>query len=130
MYKLYSGVIAQRLNKVLTKIISNSQFGFVKGKYIGEAIRTTYDALEYAKQTKRASILLLINFRKAFDSLSHEFIKACLKQFGFKENIRKWITILIEKFQININNGGNLSKTIDIGKGCKQGDPISSCLFI
>ena len=83
-----------------------------------------------AEEKKRAQILLLIDFRKAFDSLSHKFIENSMKQFGFKENILQWITILIKDFKININNGGNLSKFIDLEKGCKQGDPISSCLFI
>ena len=130
VYKLFSGVIAARLNKMLPKIISNSQFGFVKGRYIGEAIRTTYDAMEYARNQKRAQILLLIDFKKAFDSLSHNFLIECLKKFGFGENIRTWIEILIKNFKININNGGNLSDYITLFKGCKQGDPISSCLFI
>ena len=130
VYKLFSGVIAARLNQMLPKIISNSQFGFVKGRYIGEAIRTTYDAMEYARNQKRAQILLLIDFKKAFDSLSHKFLQECLKRFGFGENIRTWVEILIKNFKININNGGNLSDYITLFKGCKQGDPISSCLFI
>ena len=130
VYKLFSGAIAARLNKMLPKIISNSQFDFVKGRYIGKAIRTTYDAMEYAKNKKRAKILLLIDFKKAFDSLSHKFLKECLKRFGFGENIRKWIDILITNFKININNGGNLSDYITLFKGCKHGNPISSCLFI
>ena len=110
--KLFSGVIAARLNKMLPKIISNSQFGFVKGRYIGEAIRTTYDAMEYARNQKRAQILLLIDFKKAFDSLSHKFLQECLKRFGFGENIRTWIEILITNFKINIKNGENLSEYI------------------
>ena len=84
----------------------------------------------HARNQKRAQILLLIDFKKAFDSLSHNFLIECLKKFGFGENIRTWIEILIKNFKININNGGNLSDYITLFKGCKQGDPISSALFI
>ena len=123
-------MVAQRLNKVLPRIISNSQFGFVKGRYIGEAIRTTYDAIDHAKEKKRAQILLIIDSCKAFDSLSHKFIENTMKKFGFEENILQRIIILIRDFKINIYNGGNLSMFVDLKKGCKQGDPISSCPFI
>jgi len=62
IYKLISGAIASRINKVLPKLIYSDQSGFVKGRYIGEPIRTTYDTLWWAKSNKKIGLLLLIAF--------------------------------------------------------------------
>ena len=43
LYKLVSGCIADRIKPHLDTIINGDQKGFVSGRYIGEAIRSTYD---------------------------------------------------------------------------------------
>ena len=47
-YKLVSGTIAMRINKVLDKVIHNDQSGFVPGRYIGDPLRTTHDVIDWA----------------------------------------------------------------------------------
>lgn len=47
VYKLASGCIAERLKKVLDKLISSDQTGFLKGRFIGENIRLVYDLMNY-----------------------------------------------------------------------------------
>ena len=89
IYKIISGVLAKRLNSVLPQIIHQDQCGFVPGRYIGDCIRTTYDIIEYAKRNNITGLLLLIDFRKAFDSISFKFIEGSLKYFGFKNNFIK-----------------------------------------
>ena len=70
LYKLISGCIAERIKPVLPGLINPDQKGFVAGRYIGEAIRTTYDIMDYAKQNNTAGLILLIDFEKAYDSIS------------------------------------------------------------
>ena len=75
LYKLVSGCIAERIKPVLNSIIHPDQKGFVAGRYIGEAIRTTYDIMHVAKEKNLAGILLCIDFEKAYDSISFKYIK-------------------------------------------------------
>ena len=75
-------------------------------------------------------LLLLIDFRKAFDSISHRFIEKSLKLFNFGPRYRKWIRLLLQDFKGQINHGGNLTELFDMSRGARQGDPISSLLFI
>lgn len=42
VYKLASGCIAERLKKVLDKLISSDQKGFLNGRFIGENNRLVY----------------------------------------------------------------------------------------
>ena len=50
--------------------------------------------------------------------------------FNFGENLVKWVNILLHNFSAVINHCGNISEKIDIARGCRQGDPIASYLFI
>ena len=44
--------------------------------------------------------------------------------------MKKWIKILLHNFKASINHCGNVSAPFVIGRGCRQGDPIASYLFI
>ena len=81
IYKMVSGVIAARIGSVVEHIIGGDQKGFVAGRYIGEAIRATYDTLHWAKERKKVGLLLLIDFEKAYDSVSFTFIEKALRFF-------------------------------------------------
>ena len=130
LYKLISGCIAERIKPALPDLIHPDQKGFVAGRYIGEAIRTTYDTLNFAKENNRAGLILLIDFEKAYDSISFLFIQKCLTFYNFSDDIIKWVNILIYNFHAVIIHCGNMSERFEIGRGCRQGDPIASYLFI
>ena len=50
VYKIGSSAIANRLKRVLDRIISFSQTGFISGRYIGENTRLIYDLMHYTKK--------------------------------------------------------------------------------
>ena len=66
--------IAERLKCVLPGIINEDQTGFISGRFIGENIRLLYDVIDYAVKNAIPGMLLLIDFEKAFDSVSWEFL--------------------------------------------------------
>ena len=68
--KLLSSVIAERLKKVLPKLINKDQAGFMANRYIGDNIRLIYDSLVNAELFNIPWMLYLVNFEKAFDSVS------------------------------------------------------------
>ena len=129
-YKIISGVLANRLKTVLDYLIGPEQKGYVPNRFIGEVTRTTYDIFQYAKEKNLPGMILLIDFEKAFDSVSFKMIDATLEMFGFGKYYRDWITILLKDFEACINNSGNISKRFPVKRGCRQGDPISGYLFI
>ena len=74
VYKIGSGVIANRIKKVLPTLINNDQTGFIAGRYIGENIKLLFDIMEYAEENDIPGLFLLIDFEKAFDSISWNFL--------------------------------------------------------
>ena len=93
-YKILTKVIAKRLEKLLPKIINPDQTGYVKGRYSGENVRLIQDIMFYTKRMNSPGIAIFLDFRKAFDSIEWEYLKAALKAFNFGPNLLKWIDVL------------------------------------
>ena len=70
LYKLISGCLGQRLKSTLNYLISDTQCGFMKGRFIGENTRFIYDLMYYVESKNIPGLLVLIDFEKAFDSIS------------------------------------------------------------
>lgn len=92
-YKLASSCIAERLKTVLPNIINEDQTGFISGRYIGENVRLLYDIINYTEKNKIPGMLLLIDFEKAFDSVSWKFLFKVLEYFNFGDSFKKWIKV-------------------------------------
>ena len=71
--KLASKVIADRVKKVLPRIIHHNQSGFIKGRFIGEATRSILDVTDYTESFKLPGVLLFRDSEKAFDSIEWVF---------------------------------------------------------
>ena len=130
VYKIASASIANRIKTVIDKLISRDQSGFISGRYIGDNTRIVYDLMQFVDEKNIPGLLPLIDFEKAYDSLSWSFMKNVLKSFNFVPSIIKWISTFYNKTHVAINQGGNLSFFFYTERGCKQGDPISQFLFI
>ena len=123
VYKIASSALATRLRTVLHTIISNTQSGFMSNRFIGENTRLIYDIIHYTNYNKLPGLLMLIDFQKAFDSVSWKFLFSILTAFGFKESFCKWIEVLNVNVSASILQCGKLSDFFRIERGCRQGDP-------
>ena len=130
LYKLLSSVIANRLKTVLDHLVLRSQSGFIQGRQIGEVTRLIYDIMNYTEENEIDGLLMLIDFEKAFDSISWKFMYNVLEYMGFTSNFIKWIKLLNNNIQATVIQAGCKSEFFKIEKGCKQGDPIAAFLFI
>ena len=130
IYKIASGCIAERLKSVLTKLISSDQTGFISGRYIGENTRLIYDVMRYTEDENIPGILLIIDFEKAFDSISWEFITEVLDYFNFGNSLKSWISVLYNDISSMVIQNGFLSESFPIKRGCRQGDPPSPYIFL
>ena len=86
--------------------------------------------MQYAEDNNLPGLLLLVDFEKAFDSLSWSFINKVMKFFGFGNSIISWIHVLYKNASLAVTQGGNISSFFNIGRGCRQGDPLSPYIFI
>jgi hypothetical protein len=81
------------------------------------------------KKQKAAGLIFKIDFHKAFDSVSWDYLDDIMAYMGFG---RKWRTMIYEclsssKLSVLINVSP--SKEFSVRRGLRQGDPISPFLF-
>ena len=130
IYKIASGCIANRLKQVLPRLIHENQKGFLKGRFIGENIRLLYDILLYTELNDIPGMLLMIDFEKAFDCISHKFLINVLDFFHFGPSLKKWINLFYQNASSCVTVNGFCTERFTIGQGCRQGDPLSPYLFL
>uniref|UniRef100_R4G9D8 Reverse transcriptase domain-containing protein n=1 Tax=Anolis carolinensis TaxID=28377 RepID=R4G9D8_ANOCA len=124
--------MAERLKNFMVNWISEEQAGFLPNRQIRDNIRTVINAIEYyEKHNEKQLALLFIDAEKAFDKINWDYLKLMMKELdiGFKfknaiDAIYKYQTATL------IINGQNNRKAIHIGRGTRQGCPLSPLLFI
>ena len=129
-YKIASAAIANRIKKILITIIHADQKGFIKNRDISECIRNIYDIISNLDLNNLPGLILTIDFQKAFDTLSWSFINDCLNFFQFGQSLIRWILTFQNGIASCVSQNGILTNFFDVGRGCRQGDPISPYLFI
>ena len=129
-YKLLAKTFALRLETCVEKCIDLDQYAFIKGRNISDMLREIDDTIEYNKLTDSKSIILSIDYAKAFDTLSLSAIIKALKFYGFGNVFIGYIKTLLTDRESCIRNGGHMSNKFQMERGVRQGCPIAPFLFI
>ena len=129
-YKILASVLANRIQKVLPQLVSEDQVGYIKGRSGIYNARLIQDIIDYSNFNNIEGAVIFADFQKAFDTLEWNFIDASLKHYGFKNNFRKWISVMYGDPYLTILVNGWLTKDIKPSRGIRQGCPISALLFI
>ncbi len=129
-YKILAKALANRLQGVISNIINPDQTGYIKKRYIGDNIRTISDIIDYCNNTGKLGIVALLDFQKAFDSISWSFLEKTLQAFSFGNTFKKWCQTLYCNSVSCVTNNGNSTAFFPLGRGVRQGCPLSPLLFI
>lgn len=70
LYKILAKVLANRLKKVIGKIISFSQSTFLEGRKLMDSVVALNELVHYLKMKKKKGLLFKVDFKKAFDSVN------------------------------------------------------------
>jgi Reverse transcriptase (RNA-dependent DNA polymerase) len=129
-YKLISRVFTNRLKMVIDKITNIGQHGYSKKKQCQEVlIGLLNEIFSCGAKNKNGSIISL-DIKKAFDSVSHQFLEHALRFFNFGETFIRWIKLLCTNREACIILTGNkIGPNFKLERGNAQGDTISPFLF-
>jgi len=125
-----SKAIAKRLETVLPNIIHYNQCAYVKGRTIFDAIRTVDDVMEFTERYNINAKMICIDFKKAFDTVSRDFLFKTLDAFGFGNSFTQWVHTFYNNISSCVLNNGFSTAPFSVERGVRQGDPLSAYLFI
>ena len=114
---------------MIDKLIDKAQFGFIKERNIKEALRTVLDIVDDTNKKQKQGMMIAIDFEKAFDSLSWNYLFKAVEIYNFGREFQNWIKLLYSNISSVINEG-YLSPYFELQSGVRQGDSLSPYLFI
>ncbi|XP_026446086.1 uncharacterized protein LOC113346789 [Papaver somniferum] len=130
-FKIFTKLITNRMSVLMTKLISPQQATYVKGRSIQEQILLSSEMVNEMKKKRRGgNVSLKLDISQAYDSVNWNFLFQVLEKFGFSESWCEWLHTLFKSAKISVMVTGGPCGFFSVGRGFRQGDPLSPILFV
>ena len=128
MYKVFSKVLCERIGVVLDAAQPVDQAGFRSGYSCEDHLFTITQLAEQTAEYQLPLWVAVIDFKKAFDCVSHSAIWKALQAQSVPRGYVRLLKELYREQKGRVHTDAE-SRSFDIKRGTKQGDPLSPKLF-
>lgn len=119
IYKILVKVLSNRLKRVLDGVIDKRQSAYLGARYLLHGALVENEAIYEARRLKKKCLIFKVDYGKAYDSVSWDFLIYMLKRLGFNGRWIKWIKRCLESCRVSILVNGSLSKKFPVSKGLR-----------
>lgn len=131
IYKVISRILKKKLKLFIAEVIQRNQVGFVQDRLLCENVLLASELVtdfHVHGPTRRGC--LKIDLSKAYDKLNLEFVTNTLRALDLPDKFVEWLRECYMTASYSIVVNGELNGHFQGKQGLRQGDPISSLLFV
>ena len=111
------------------KLISPDQFGFRESRGIDDALIRVANHVSLSLDNKEKCLLIFLDLKKAFDTVSHHILLDKLYKFGLRGTTQTLIKSYLEDRTQKVKIGEHISNSCLVRCGVPQGTVLGPILF-
>jgi hypothetical protein len=93
--KILTKILADRLQLAILKLVHKNQYGFIRSRSIQDCLAWSFEYIHQCHHSRRETIILKLDFEKAFDTIEHSTILHMLRHMGFPTRWISWIRSIL-----------------------------------
>ena len=129
MYKIMAKLLAKRMKKVLPTIIDEAQSAFIEGRHLLHSALIANEVIDEAKRSTKSCLVFKVDYKKAYDSVSWDFLFYMLRRTDFSPEWVKCIEGCMKSTSISVLVNGSPTAEFLPQRGLRQRDPLALFLF-
>ena len=108
-------------------IMDERQFAFIGGRHLLHSAIITNEVVKEAYRSQKSCLMFKVDYEKAYDSVSWDFLIYMLRRIGFCSKWIQWIDGCLRSASISVLENGSPSAEFIPQRGLRH--PLVSLLF-